>query len=73
MHTIGTVTLFPAGIAPVCTGDQLELTCNTTGMPKFLNWSITLVTLSGLDSDDQIIIYLLASSSKHRSYSSADA
>ena len=38
----GTATISPPGIAPVCSGDQLELTCTTTGM--FLNWSISLAT-----------------------------
>ena len=32
----GAVTLSPSGVAPVCSGDQLELTCTTTGDP--LQW-----------------------------------
>ena len=40
-HIIGTVTLSPPGIASVCSGDDLELTCNTTG--RFLEWSFSLI------------------------------
>ena len=32
----GAVTLSPPGVAPVCSGGQLELTCTTTG--EFLRW-----------------------------------
>ena len=32
----GAVTLSPSGVAPVCSGDQLELTCTTTG--ELLQW-----------------------------------
>ena len=31
----------PPGIAPVCRGDQLELTCTVTG--SFLEWSFSLI------------------------------
>ena len=34
--TIGAVTLSPPGVAPVCSGGQLELICTTTG--DFLQW-----------------------------------
>ena len=32
----GAVTLFPSGVAPVCSGDELELTCTTTA--DLLQW-----------------------------------
>lgn len=35
------MVICPPGIAPVCQGDQLELTCTVTG--KFLEWSFFLV------------------------------
>lgn len=35
---IGAVTISPPGMALVCNGDQLELTCNVTGM--FLEWNL---------------------------------
>ena len=45
----------PARTAYVCSGDQLELTCNTTG--QFLEWSFSFIpktrTLSSLSQTDQ--------------------
>ena len=38
---IGAVTLSPTGVAPVCNGETLNLTCNTTG--RFLEWSFSLI------------------------------
>ena len=35
---IGTVTLSPSGITPMCNGDQLELTCNIT-LGSTVEWS----------------------------------
>ena len=35
------VVICPPGIAPVCQGDQLELTCTVTG--RFLEWSFFLI------------------------------
>ena len=37
----GTVTLSPSGVAPVCSGDQLELTCTATGDP--LQWRFSVI------------------------------
>jgi hypothetical protein len=37
----GAVTLSPSGVAPVCSGDQLELTCTTTG--DLLQWRFSVV------------------------------
>jgi hypothetical protein len=34
------VRLSPSGVAPVCSGGQLELTCTTTG--NFLRWSFSV-------------------------------
>ena len=39
---IGAVTLSPSGVAPVCSGNALNLTCITTG--RFLEWSFSLIT-----------------------------
>ena len=36
----GLVTLFPSGVAPVCSGDQLELTCTIT--EEFLQWRFSI-------------------------------
>ena len=36
----GTVTLFPSGVAPVCSGDQLELTCTIAG--ELLQWRFSV-------------------------------
>ena len=51
MHTheypenyVGTVTISPTGIAPVCRGDQLELTCTTSG--SLLEWAFAAVSES---------------------------
>ena len=45
----------PARTAYVCSGDQLELTCNTTG--QFLEWSFSFIpntrTLTSLSQTDQ--------------------
>ena len=41
---IGKITLSPLGIAPVCLGDQLELTCTTT--ERFLEWRFTLAEMN---------------------------
>ena len=38
---IGGAVVSPPGIAPVCSGDTLDLACTTTG--KFLEWSFTLI------------------------------
>ena len=38
---IAAVTLSPPGVAPVCNGETLTLTCNTTG--RFLEWSFSLI------------------------------
>ena len=35
----GGVTVSPSGLVSVCHGDQLQLTCTTTG--NFLEWKIT--------------------------------
>ena len=38
MHALpGAVTVFPSGIASVCSGDSLELNCSTSG--NILEWS----------------------------------
>ena len=37
----GEVTLSPSGVAPVCSGDQLELTCTTTG--ELLQWRFSVI------------------------------
>jgi hypothetical protein len=37
----GAVTLSPSGVAPVCSGDQLELTCTTTG--DLLLWRFSVI------------------------------
>lgn len=43
---IGLVELSPSAVAPVCqVGDQLELTCNVTGM--FLRWTFNVIIESG--------------------------
>ena len=43
----GAVTLSPSGIAPVCSGDQLELTCTLTDPgSRVLEWSFTPTTSS---------------------------
>ena len=39
---IGAVTLSPSGVAAVCSGDALNLTCTTTG--RFLEWSFSLIS-----------------------------
>ena len=36
--SIGLVMLSPSGITSVCNGDQIELTCNTTGSQ--VEWSV---------------------------------
>ena len=36
----GTVKLSPSGVAPVCSGGQLELTCTVTG--EFLQWRFSV-------------------------------
>ena len=36
----GAVTLSPSGVAPVCSGDQLELMCTITG--DLLQWSFSV-------------------------------
>ena len=42
LHAIsGVVTISPPRIASVCSGDQLELMCNVTGM--FLEWNISRI------------------------------
>ena len=38
---IGGAVISPPGIAPVCSGDTLNLTCTTTG--RFQEWSFTLI------------------------------
>ena len=51
-HTIefinyaGIVTLLPSGQAPVCHGEQLQLTCNTTDV--YLRWSYSVYNDQGL-------------------------
>ena len=48
----GRVTLVPVVVAPVCqVGDQLELTCNTTG--SFLRWSLTVGNEQGMVQEHQ--------------------
>ena len=37
----GAVTLSPSGVAPVCSGDQLELTCTVTG--ALLQWRFSTI------------------------------
>ena len=37
----GTAILSPSGVAPVCSGDQLELTCTITGDP--LQWRFSVI------------------------------
>ena len=37
----GTVSIFPSGVAPVCSGNQLEVICNTTG--THLEWRLFLI------------------------------
>ena len=37
----GTVSIFPSGVALVCSGDQLELICNITG--RLLDWRFFLI------------------------------
>ena len=39
--TAGLVIISPSEIAPTCSGDQLNLTCNVTG--SFLQWSFSLI------------------------------
>lgn len=34
--------LFPSGQAPVCHGEELQLTCNTTELYTYLMWSFTV-------------------------------
>ena len=36
-----TITLSPSGVAPVCSGDQLELTCTTT--EELLQWRFSVI------------------------------
>ena len=38
---IATVSTSPSGVATVCSGDQLELTCNITG--RILDWSFFMI------------------------------
>ena len=41
LENTGTVTLSPSGVAPVCSGDQLELICTTT--EDLLQWRFSLI------------------------------
>jgi hypothetical protein len=42
--TAGAVTLIPPEVAPVCSGDELELTCIVPG--RILEWTVSLMPLS---------------------------
>ena len=42
----GCVALSPPRIAPVCSGDQLELICSTT--ETFIEWSISRIDETGV-------------------------
>ena len=44
LTTSDTVILSPPEVAPVCSGDELELTCTVPG--RVLEWVITLMPLS---------------------------
>ena len=56
LYYAGLVTLSPSRIASVCSGDQLELTCNVTG--SVLEWRINVTSSAriyrrGVRSDSQ--------------------
>ena len=40
------MTISPSGVASVCSGDQLELTCNSTG--SLLEWQINVTSAARL-------------------------
>ena len=42
LGNISTITLSPSGVAPVCSGDQLELTCTTTA-EDLLQWRFSVI------------------------------
>lgn len=48
---LGAVIILPSGQAPVCHGEELQVTCNTTELYSYLRWSFSVYNEQGVLTD----------------------